>query len=91
MEDNKEIKKIKDSKDKATEPIKDAEAIPSCEVCPINYIDNVNHIASVNFKNYGIFISLTENVKLNPNDKTIKVFYESDIGMPNFKYWIEEE
>jgi hypothetical protein len=59
------------------------------EICEINFIQGTK--VSVHFDVFNIFIELGKNVELNPDDKTLKVFYSGKITQSNFKYWIEEK
>jgi hypothetical protein len=90
--DDKEIKSNIIVKDdiKVKEKLKaeDNKVESKFEICEIKYIKN-NKVA-VLFKGFGILIDLGNDVKLNSNGKTIKVYYSSDIGRSDFKYWIEE-
>lgn len=65
------------------------EIIEKEETCKILYINSLK--MAINFKGFGIEISLEPNIEIDKNLKEIKVYYTSDIGKPDFKYYLKIE
>jgi hypothetical protein len=58
------------------------------QICPISYI--AKRYIAVDFKGFGIQVNL-DGIKIDENAKKIELEYQSDIGSPQFKFWIKKD